>query len=255
MITKDGRVIADLEDWRVRAGPKRAEQWKDGRSAKEAARAWLGAAPAIPKAVGEVLTQHQDFGEFQRWEAEPEKQVRFDKFRGEPPNIDVLLIGHDTDGPVVAAIEAKADEPFGYTVARTLAAAERRLAKNPRSKGVARLQQLTAAILGVKPETVTDVRYQLLTATAAVVAEADRWSAERAVLIVHEFVTDETTDARHLANASDLDAFVSLLSRGVVGSVPAGALVGPFTLPGGAAARPIRLYVGKATEDLRGRTG
>jgi hypothetical protein len=40
-IIKNGINILTLEDWERHAGPKRQLQWKDGRSAKEAARAWL----------------------------------------------------------------------------------------------------------------------------------------------------------------------------------------------------------------------
>ena len=41
-ISKGGIPLVTLEEWRQHGGPKRPEQWVDGRSAKESARAWLG---------------------------------------------------------------------------------------------------------------------------------------------------------------------------------------------------------------------
>ena len=56
-----------------------------------------------------MLHSCNDIGSLRDWCADPEAKVRIDEFRG-PPNIDVLLTGCDDNGPVVAAVEAKADE-------------------------------------------------------------------------------------------------------------------------------------------------
>ena len=174
-------------DW---LAPREREQWKDGRSAKESARAWLEHTPAcVPSEITQALRAHRDFGRIlPDWEAEPEARVPFDSFGGEPSNLDVL-------------ITAEAGE----------------------------------------------LRYQLLTASAAALAEAQRRAACRAVLIIHEFVTGQTSDSSHLDNAKDLNAFVSRLS-GTVTTLCEGTVQGPFELPG----HPLtRFYIGKAVRNLR----
>ena len=176
-------------------------------------------------------------------------------FRGEPPNLDVLFTAEDEKGPLVIAVEAKADEPFGKTVEDTLCQARKRKEENPRSQGMARLEQLAGAILGIPRDRLAEageLRYQLLTASAAALAEAQRQSASRAVLIIHEFVTDRTSDQKHLDNAKDLDAFVCKLSDSAVTTVGEGTVKGPFELPGHPLIHsPIRLHIGKAVRRLR----
>jgi hypothetical protein len=173
MIHKSHTRLTTLEDWRIHAGPKSTVQWQDHRSAKESARAWLGAGPGIPEEIREVLEAHPKFGPLETWSAEPEARVRFDSFRGEPANLDILVEGRDDRGPVVMAVEAKADETFGQTLDGAWAAAEARLEKRPGSKGIARLEQLLWAVLGVEPKAIASVahlRYQLLTGTAALLS-------------------------------------------------------------------------------------
>ena len=257
MICKGGKSICSLETWRRLAGPKTEQQWKDGRSAKESARAWLECTPArVPAEIEQALSTHCDFGRIlPAWRAEPEARVAFDSSRGEPSNLDVLLTAKDEKGPLVIAVEAKADEPFGRTVEDTLCQARKRKEGNPRSQGVDRLEKLAAAILGIRLDRLAEageLRYQLLTASAAALAEAQRQSACRAVVIIHEFVTDQTSDEKHHDNAKDLDAFVSMLSNREVTTVAKGTVQGPFELPGLPLIHsPIRFYIGKAVRTLR----
>lgn len=252
-IHKNGQVLKDLETWFELAGPKSAHQWKDGRSAKECARAWLEAG-GIPHSIRECIESHPDFSEIRAWSAEPEAQVRFDRLRGEPSNLDVLLLIEDDAGPAVVAVEAKADESFGGTIAETLAAADRRLADNPRSKGRVRVEQLVTSILDreVDDPEVGGLRYQLFTATAAGIAEAERREVDRAVVLVHEFVTDATTDERHARNSEDLDRYLNAI--GASGARPPR---GVLWAPGVVGAEPLFLgqvgvYFGKVSQELRG---
>ena len=261
MICKGGESIGCLETWRRLAGPKTEQQWKDGRSAKESARAWLECTPArVPAEIEQALSTHCDFGRIlPGWKAEPEARVAFDSFGGEPSNLDVLLTAEDEKGPLVIAVEAKADEPFGKTVEDTLCQARKRKEENPRSQGMARLEQLAAAILDVPGDRLPEVgelRYQLLTASAAALAEAQRQSARSAVVIIHEFVTGRTSDQKHLDNAKDLDAFVRKLSDGAMTTLAEGTVQGPFELPGHPLIHsPIRFYIGKAVRNLRSSDG
>ena len=256
MIHKSGITLTALEDWRIHAGPKIGIHWQDDRSAKESARAWLGAAPSVPFEIGETLASHSDFGRLERWTAEPEARVRFDSFRGEPANLDVLLEGADARGPIIMAVEAKADETFGQTVQGAWSSAEARLTRYPNSKGIARLEQLLRAICGVEVDALGDVehlRYQLLTGTAALLSAGPEDDSTRRVFMIHEFVTDRTEDARHTSNAADLDAYVRFLSGEPDAAVTSGQLVGPLSVPG----QPLwssapTFWVGKAVRSLRG---
>jgi hypothetical protein len=246
-ILKAEHSITSLSEWERYAPPKAAHHWKDGRSAKEVARAWLEDAKNMPREVLAALAGHRDFGAVLSWTAEPEAKLRFDGLRGEPRNSDLLVLAKDAHGQYLIAVEAKADESYGETVAGATAAARKRLERNPRSNGIARIDALKRLLLHEGTPTEA-LRYQLLTATAGALMEAKRRGLSRAVLLIHEFVTSATFDAKHERNARDLSAFLvslsGLSSNGIVNS----QLYGPFerdSLVG------IRLYVGKVLRRLR----
>ena len=252
-ISKAGRPILSLDDWREHAPPKRPGQWKAYRSAMEVARAWLESIPRLPPEVTAALGTHDSFAAVSTWTAEPEVRVRFDAHAGEPRNSDLIVHASDRFGQFVIAVEAKADESFGETVAQADGAAAKRKEKNPRSRGKERLDGLCQALFG---STFSDdpslgtFRYQLLTATAGALAAAQAARATRAVLLVHEFRSAKTSAAKHAANAEALDAFVSRLTKGVTPRIEPGRLYALPT-PGAplfAAAPP--LYVAKVTRTI-----
>ena len=244
-IRKGGRALETLNDWLACAGPKGGiKHWKDGRSAKESARAWLGAAPGLVPDIAEVIDSCPDIGPLRSWHAEPEKEVDFDDYDG-PANIDLLIVGEDDSGPIVVAIEAKVDEPFSDTIAVTLREARRRLSKKPRSKGVARLQGLASRFgIDLDRQEVLDLRYQLLTCTAAAITKAQAQSARRALFIVHEFVTPSADMRARQRNSRDLDHYLHTLFHCHETLLP-GNTVGAFSLPGCE-----RFHVGKAQTHL-----
>jgi hypothetical protein len=255
-IQKNGFPIPTLEDWEKHAGPKSKIHWKDGRSAKEVARAWLELhCPELPSEIAKALSTSTAFGQVQQWDAEPEVKLCFDSFPGEPRNTDLLVKARDNFGLFLLAIEAKADEPFGETVAAALSAAVERYVENDNSNGVMRIQQLAAALLGPREDRGTPlkkIRYQLLTATAGTLCKAEQQGLTRAILLVHEFVTDFTADRKHDANAKDLDQFISRLSHGKVTAVEVGQLYGPFNVPGKPLlSSTVDLYIGKARRNIR----
>ncbi|MCP5178421.1 MAG: hypothetical protein H6994_00760 [Pseudomonadales bacterium] len=254
-IFKGTTEITSLELWETLGGPKSTGQWVDGRSAKEAARAWLhDGGRTLPEEVAAVLQGHPDFGIVRSWQAEPEAKLRFDSFAGEPRNSDVLAIPEDSNGAYVVSVEAKADEPFGAIVSVTLADARKRKEVNPRSNGIERVEQLATALFGesaADTSALADLRYQLLTATAGALCEAERRGVTRAVLLIHEFRTSKTSDEKHAANAADLNHFVQRLTGGAVQRIGK-TLAGPFQVPGIPLVSPdIRLYIGKVTRNLR----
>jgi len=261
-ILKDGQSITSLAQWFDHAPPKgRERQWRDGRSAKECARAWLDAAHAgVPDEIAELLSNHRDFGTLSFALAEPEMRLPFDNFGGETRNADIVVTAHDQHGPIALTIEAKADEAFSETVAETLAAALERRLKNPNSAGIKRIEQLCDALFRparAGEPSLGDLRYQLLTATAGSLALASRLGSQRAVMVIHEFITDQTTDAEHVKNSHDLSRFIQRLSAGGATGCPPGVLLGPLTVPGKPLFdAPARFYIGKAIRNVRsGPTG
>lgn len=260
MLIKRENVLDSLDTWKRLAGPKSGLQWQEYRSAEECAIAWLscGGTTGIPDELLNVLGTHRDFGRVIEWNAEPECLVPFDEYGG-PANIDVLLSGRDDLGSFVMAVEAKADEPFGSLVGRALTDAVERWLTSSSSKGVARLEGLAKNILGAaidgRPQ-LHQIRYQLLTLTAAALSKAKEEKATRAVVMIHEFETPRTVLKNRTRNSGDLTKFLKRLGSENANRVLKGELVGPLHLPGGARfVDPPPLYVGKATRLVQKREG
>jgi hypothetical protein len=71
-MTKHAQPIPDLETLGRVAGPTSPDQWAEGRSAMEAARAWVGvASPELPPEVSSPLASHPDFAAVTVWPVEP----------------------------------------------------------------------------------------------------------------------------------------------------------------------------------------
>ena len=240
IISKNAHLLTTIDDWHRFAPPKRDIHWKDGRSAKENARAWIAAAPEMQPDVAQVLDNCSDVRPLSSWSAEPEARIPIDRYRGEQPNIDLLVVARDDYGPMVVAIEAKADETFGDTLADRRRHAVTTLASNLRSKALARIEELIDRFgLDFQQCHVQQLRYQLLTATAAALEEANRRASERTILIAHEFVTLLTDPGKRERNAADLDRFLKA-AFGYDGQLTPGGVAGPFRVESA-----LSLYVGK----------
>jgi hypothetical protein len=185
----------------------------------------------------------------------PEHRIRFDDHGGEPRNADLAIVGHTAGSRVVITVEAKADEPFGATVAETIVAALERSLKNPASQGVRRVEDLVRALLTPRnagQTSVGELRYQLLTAVAGTVAYAIAEHADTAVLVVHEFLTDKTKDHLHARNAEDYRAFLTRLGAVDMVDNRSFSLTGPFRVPGTPIFQGVpALMVGKVTTNCR----
>lgn len=256
MISKDNRPITDLDDWGLRAGPKSESHWKPGRSAMEAARAWLAAKPpGLPPEVAVAMASHADFGPVLEWNGEPEVRLSLDGRPGEPRNTDLLVESRDAFGPVLIAVEAKADEPFDRLMADVLSAALESKIKNSDSGALARAQDLAVSLLSARAKgqaKVGALRYQLFTAAVGVLRAAEYRGIERAVLLVHEFITDATTDKEHASNASDLDDWLLRASSGQFAHLGANTMVGPIVVgPSDLLKGTARLFVAKAVRNIR----
>lgn len=248
MIRKNGHVIETMDRWAEFARPKSPNQWQDDRSAKQCARAWLSRPDPtrILPDIEQVLRTSPDFGDIIEWEGEPECHVHFDEFSG-PANIDVMISARDEHAPLSIVVEAKSDEPFGSLLGDAFARALEERLKQPSSKALPRLEQLAASILppGMKPGA-QHIRYQLLTATAAVLSHAVQTGAERAVVIVHEFQTVRTDPKNLERNRRDLTSFLTRLGFAKPTDAFERRLIGPLLVPGGNRYRtPPGLYFGK----------
>lgn len=251
-ILKDQNEILSLEDWFRLAPPKaREKHWVDGRSAKECARAWCRpTGVCVPDEILAVFAQDPIFSELEFLWATPEHRVRFDAFEGEPRNSDMVAVANCRLGKIALSIEAKADETFGERVIDVLEAGVKKIARDQGTNSIARVQALASALLPPKtnsPQTLGELRYQLLTATAGAIAFAIEQNARAAVLIVHEFHTSKTSIEKLERNAEDLNSFVRRLTDDGACALSAGKLLGPIHVP----AHPlfeeqIELFIGKA---------
>lgn len=237
--------IRTLEEWQEFAPPARALHWKEGRSAMELARLWLGGEGQ--RLTGALLSGHPPLAGFVADSATAEAQVSFDEHRGGRRNHDLLLEGRTDRGPAVVGIEAKADESFGQTLGAYQAAAERHIATGQRTNALARLEGLSRRILG--RETLKDadlrLRYQLFSATAGTLAAARDHRAVQAVLLIHEFLGN--TDERRVAqNTEDLAAFLRV-AFGTDLPRQSEWVLGPLAVPGDG---DIGFYVAKLTTHL-----
>jgi hypothetical protein len=249
----DGAPIASLDDWEVHGGPAAGHHWQPGRSAYELARDWVeGDAAGLTAAL---LQQRPEFAGLALSRAVAEKKTQFDDNPRGPRNHDLLVEATTAEGPVVIGIEGKADETFDKPLA------EWRQDPNPKSGKGARLDGLTTSFFGAtldEDPTLGTLAYQLMSALAGTLADAQRVGAVRAVLLIQEFVTDKTTDDKHKVNAAALDAFVERLAE------PAGVervggedawITGPITVHGDGTRRPDALPVHVAKLVRRLRTG
>lgn len=243
---KGGEIIHTLEAWFQYAPPAGGEkQWQEGRSAMELARRWLPG--RIPEEVRRLLDGTEAFAGFAPERGDAESKTPLDAYGGNTRNHDLVVKGRTPGARANLDIEGKADETFGETIAQRLAAAEAYLQKNPWSNALARVRELCAAVFGLEPEAVGELRYQLLHAIAASLIRARADEADRVAFIVHEFRSACVREAQAAANAADLAAFVRALGRDPSTICAGRQLVGPIFVPGNARVpADMALYIGKA---------
>jgi|1186.fasta_scaffold06655_2 hypothetical protein len=205
-----GRVLRTLVDWQCLAPPAAKHHWAVGRSAMELARDWLEGDAAARTAA--LLRTRPELAGLTLRDGIAEKLTRFDEIRGGPRHHDLLIHGSTSSGPLIVGVEGKADESFDLTLRDYVANALRRRPETTRAPE--RLDRLTTTFFGAVLDDAPglgDLRYQLLSALAGTLADAKLEGARHAVLLVHEFVTDRTSDALHEENGAALRAFVERL--------------------------------------------
>jgi hypothetical protein len=257
VIRKSDVEIRTLADWRLYASPRGGDaQWRDYRASKELARAWCpdGLGPTVPLETRALLASRSEFAGFEIAEALPDHHVRFDNLPGEPPTVDLMAVGKVADEEFILGVLGKGDEPFGAFISDELVAAARRSAREIPVSSFYRITRLADALLqpriGGEPH-LGELRYQLLTSIAGVLAHATTRSVRRAVFMVHEFRTHMTDDSLLADNQRDFERMVERLTNSDVRVVPMNHLVGPFGVPGNDfVSGEVELYMGKVRREL-----
>lgn len=210
---EDEKEIVSLADWERLGKPASRDHWREGRSAYELAADWIER-DAVERVTG-LLSLRPELAGLELIEGIAEQQTRFDEIPHGPRNHDLLVRASTSAGVLVVGVEGKADEPFDHPLWRWR---QRALSRTESSRSPARLDHLTMLFFGTTIDkddaypSLGCLGYQLLAALAGTLAEAKKHSAARAVLLVHEFVTDETDDEKHRRNASGLEDFLGRLS-------------------------------------------
>lgn len=223
---RDGVALARAEDVIPLLGMP--SHWREGRSAYETAHSWFDCAGSLPPAIASLLATDPAFAGATLVRATFEKQTPLDDF-GRPSQTDVLAEVVTPSGPAVLAVEAKVDETFGPTVAEWQA--------NDTPGRRARLAGLVAR-LGLVPDAVANLRYQLLHRSAAALIEAEAKGIGDAVLVVQSFSAPELR-----AGFPDFRTFTAAMGANVEES---GRLSLPLDRAG------IRLRFGWAQDAIRG---
>jgi hypothetical protein len=238
--------IASHADWRERLERKNRQQ---GTSAPTLAAAWSG-----PVEVLGALRRLPQFADLVLEQIIVERESHFDPYGG-PRNHDLVARGQLPDGSrVVVCVEAKAGEDLGQTVEQYARAAQAKRERGESTNAPERLRDLLAKYVphhAATEERVGRVRYQLLSALAGTEAEATEAGAEHAVLVIHEFRTDQRSEDKTSALVADLQRFVT--------AVFDSELPGPQPMPWcvevpAPSSMTARLYVAWAVTDLRTAT-
>ena len=146
----------------------------------------------------------------------------------------------------VIGVESKVNEDFGGTLRGEHAAAVRKGVRDGyESKFPARLHDLSVALLGrdlaadnpLDPRD-AELRYQLLSALAGTLVEADLARADVAMLLVHELQTRFTKAAVEQRSSRRIQALLERFGREAAAGLTLGQPIGPFKVGGGGAIPP-----------------
>ena len=247
LLSKKDENIKSVDDWLLFSPPKmKKHHWKDGRSAKELAKAWFETGkPKMPQELENILQSHPLTRNFVPKFAIPEYITHLDNFFGGQRNHDLITSGLSDGKKILVSVEAKADESFGELICNVGS-------KNPNSKIPQRLELLKNSIFGpTTDDVIGNVRYQLLTGVAGALIEAKNKGAGISVFIVHEFISKALDYKKIEQNSDDLEYFVRILSRKTDLLIQSNELIEIDGIPGGEfVPSGIKLLIGKTKTKL-----
>jgi hypothetical protein len=159
------RLLADTE-----------KHWARGHSAHALAHCWENAA-GFPAEIRRVLSQNAVLASAEPLLILPEWKVPLPG-GSRPSQNDIWVLARSEIGLISIALEGKAEEPFGPTLGEWRGGA---------SHGKGQRLAWLRNTLGLDVPIPESIRYQLLHRTASALAEAERFGARRAIMLVHSF--------------------------------------------------------------------
>lgn len=220
------KVITNLDEWQIAA---KAGQWKDGRSAKELAKACL-------KDKGQYLERligsKDEFEGIKFILGSPEYVSKFDSYSGGLRNHDLLVLAEDKSGQVLISMEAKVDEGFDEIIEEKYFTYLLNRINGKSTNLPDRIENLLASVFDrVVDKQVFELRYQLLHAIAGTVAEAKKRNIKRAIFVINTFRPKNLGNFNlkdYKRNVNDLNRFINYLSYGKIENIENDSLIGPF---------------------------
>lgn len=191
---------------------KQEKHWKVGRSAYELSNAWMKAG-GIPPSVRAALAKAPEWANAALLEGIFERETELPG-KGRPSQTDLLALVSLTDTNAILGVEGKVDEPFGPLVGEWLA-------DSASANKTERLAGLCTT-LGVQPDAVNGLRYQLFHRCCAAIYEAKRFRYPRAMMVVHSFAP-AGRDGALPAGFTDFGAFASALGMPI--AAPGGVTI------------------------------
>jgi len=210
-------TITSIETWYNVAPPEGgANQWVDGRSAKEFAKYMLSESGKMPSAIADFI---QSIG----WKTLeciciPESVTEFPKSfgSGSGRHHDALLISNDW----IIGVEAKVSESFDHRIQEWLEAGLKNSDNGTNRKN--RICQSLKLITGrdysandLASDQILNLRYQLISATVGTIIEAKKRKLHNACLLVLEFGgkvrKERNYDGKIESNATDFDNYLDFL--------------------------------------------
>lgn len=240
--------INSLDEWLQKCPPGQEQKhWKNGRSAKELAKYWCKNPAVVPFEFEELLKKSKEFADIRIVIGSPEYETGFDRFRKGRKH-DLLLIGEQKNKKTVIGIEAKVDESFGNeSVGEYYLKSVLKKINGDKTNITDRIEQLLPALFH-KPIAVNNlgIMYQLIHATAGLLAEAPKRDAEKALFVINIFRTAKINKNKYEKNRTHLDFFVENISDKKYNRIENGEIIGPIKVPGNDyIPSVIGLYIGK----------
>jgi hypothetical protein len=160
----------------------KAYHWRTGGSAKSLAECWF-AANDLPDRIRAVVEQAEDLVGAELIDAWLERSTDLCDGRPTHSQTDLFAILGLSSGLAVLGVEAKVTEPFGPLVGEWI-----------RGGGAGKQERLhnLHKLLGLDRTDSSDLRYQLLHRTAAVLLETRRYRTDKAILLVQSFCPQST---------------------------------------------------------------
>ena len=191
--------IIDCDSWKAIKPPKKPDiQWKDGRSAKELARYITSTLPNMPLEMENILKEFVGQDAAFDWDAEYVTQL---PGSGEGRNHDAIFCNED----IVVCVEAKADETLGNLISEEM--------KETSVNKLGRIVSLLKLIFKDGFKHYGSLRYQLLTASAGTIIEAQNRGKKNAILLVIVFKSEKHTTAEKVeSNARDIQNFLEAVN-------------------------------------------